>query len=183
VAEPVSDTQPSAVRWLIETALLILAALLVAQGIKTYVIQPFVVPTGSMIPTIEIGNRILADKLTFRFVRAPRAGDIVVFDDPNGQHPQLIKRVIATQGQTVEVRDDRVYVDGLALVEPYVHGTATTPGSVPLPVVVPAGDVWLMGDNRPNSGDSRYFGPLPLSTVRGRAFWTYWPLGAFGRLD
>jgi signal peptidase I len=95
----------------------------------------------------------------------------------------LIKRVIAVEGQTVDVHDDGVFVDGRRLTEPYVYGKPTTPGSVPLPVVVSPGQVWLMGDNRPNSGDSRYFGPLPLDTVRGRAFWTYWPLGAFGRLD
>ncbi len=175
--------RPSTTRWLIETVVLIVAAVLVAQGIKTLVVQPFVIPTGSMIPTIEIGNRVLAEKLTFRFGRNPQPGDIVVFDDPNGQHPQLIKRVIAVEGQTVDLRDDGVAVDGRLLVEPYTYAKPTTTGSVPLPVVVPAGQVWLMGDNRPESGDSRYFGPVRLNTVRGRAFWTYWPLGAFGRLD
>lgn len=175
--------ETSITRWLVETALLVLLAFALAQGIKYFLIQPFVIPTGSMIPTIEIGDRVLAEKLTYRFSHPPHKGEIVVFDDPMGQHPQLIKRVIATEGQTVEVKENGVYVDGKRLDEPYVHGKPTTPGTVPTPITIPAGYVWLMGDNRPNSGDSRYFGPRPVDTVRGRAFWTYWPPKAFGPLD
>ncbi|MDZ4169364.1 MAG: signal peptidase I [Coriobacteriia bacterium] len=180
---PPKTRETSFVRWIIETALLVLLAFALAQGIKAFVVQPFVIPTGSMRPTIMEGNRVLAEKLTFRFGRGPVAGDIVVFDDPMAQHPQLIKRVIATEGQTVEIRDDLVYVDGEKLDEPYVHGRPSVEGSVPLPVVVPPGNVWLMGDNRPASGDSRFFGPRPVETVRGRAFWTYWPPTQFGALD
>jgi signal peptidase I len=178
-----ADKDTSLVRWLAETALLVLLAFVLAQGIKTFLVQPFVIPTGSMIPTIEIGDRVLADKLVFRFFRDPQRGDIVVFDDPNGQHPQLIKRVIAVEGQTVDVRDGMVYVDGEPLDEPYTYSKPSDPGTVPLPVTVPEGSVWLMGDNRPESGDSRFFGPRPVDTVRGRAFWTYWPLGRFGSLE
>ncbi len=170
-------------RWLIETALLVLLAFALAQGIKTFLVQPFVIPTGSMIPTIEIGDRVLADKLVFRFFRGPEYGDIVVFDDPTGSHPQLIKRVIATEGQVVEVKEDTVFVDGKPLDEPYVHGKPTEQGPVTTPLTVPQGSVWLMGDNRPESGDSRFFGPQPVDKVRGRAFWTYWPPSHFGRLQ
>lgn len=170
-------------RWLAETGLLLVVALVVAQAAKAYVVQPFVIPTGSMIPTIEVGDYVLAEKITFRWIHKPEPGDIVVFDDPRGQLPQLIKRVVAVDGQTVELRGDAVYVDGRPLDEPYVHGTSTMPGSVPLPLTVPSGQVWLMGDNRPSSGDSRFFGPVDVETVRGRAFWTYWPLGAFGPLN
>lgn len=170
-------------RWLIETALLVALAFALAQGIKTFIIQPFMIPTGSMIPTIEIGNRVLADKMVFRFFREPQVGDIVVFDDPNGQLPQLIKRVIATEGQTVDVHDGKVWVDGKALDEPYVHGKDTERLTYPLPVTIPKGQVWLMGDNRPESGDARIFGPQPVSIVRGRAFWTYWPVKHFGKLQ
>jgi signal peptidase I len=184
VAEAYSSEENSSVtRWLIETALLVALAFLLAQGIKSFVVQPFVIPTGSMIPTIEIGDYVLAEKLTFRFSRPPQPGDVVVFDDPNEQHPQLIKRVIATAGQQVDVKDGAVYVDGSRMDEPYVHGKPTLPGDLPLPVIVPQGEVWLMGDNRPNSGDSRYFGPRPLDSVRGRAFWKYWPPSQFGALD
>lgn len=184
VAEAYSSEENSSVtRWLIETALLVALAFLLAQGIKSFVVQPFVIPTGSMIPTIEIGDYVLAEKLTFRFARPPQPGDVVVFDDPNDEHPQLIKRVIATGGQQLDVKDGAVYVDGARMDEPYVQGKPTLPGDLPLPIIVPEGEVWLMGDNRPNSGDSRYFGPRPLDSVRGRAFWKYWPPSEFGALD
>ena len=99
-------------RWLIETVLLVALAFALAQGIKTFVVQPFVIPTGSMIPTIEIGDRVLAEKLTYRFSGEPQRGDIVVFDDPDASRPQLIKRVIAVEGETIDVLDGAVYVDG-----------------------------------------------------------------------
>ena len=182
VSMPRAD-QTSVGRWLVETALLLIVAFVIAQGVKAFVVQPFVIPTGSMVPTIGIGDYVLAEKLSYLLGATPAQGDIVVFDDPLGEHPQLIKRVIATEGQTVDVRDGDVYVDGEPLSEAYVHGKQTTPGTVPTPVVIPPGYVWLMGDNRPNSGDSRYFGPQPISAVHGRAFWTYWPLGQFAPLD
>lgn len=178
-----AEEETSFVRWLVETILLVLAAFLLAQGIKTFVVQPFVIPTGSMIPTIEINDRVLAEKISYRFIRQPEYSDIVVFDDPTKAHPQLIKRVIATEGQTVDIRDGMVYVDNKKLDEPYLHGVRTEPeGSVPLPLKVPKGYVWVMGDNRPNSGDSRFIGPQPVTAIQGRAIWTYWPLTRFGPL-
>lgn len=170
-------------RWLLETAVLVLLAFVVAQGIKLFVVQPFIIPTGSMIPTIEINDRVLAEKLTYRFSGEPEVGDVVVFDDPTGEHPQLIKRVIATEGQSVDVRDGKVWIDGEAIDEPYTHGAISEPQAVPLPVEVPKDNVWLMGDNRQNSGDSRSFGPQPIEKIRGKAFWTYWPISRFGSLD
>lgn len=181
-AKPESE-RPAIARWLLETVLLLAVAFALAQGVKTFLVQPFVIPTGSMTPTIGIGDYVLAEKLTYRLAGAPSQGDIVVFDDPMSQHPQLIKRVIATEGQTVDVRDDKVYIDGELLAEPYVNGLPTTPGTIVTPLIVPTGYVWLMGDNRPNSGDSRYFGPRPAASVHGRAFWTYWPPAEFGPLD
>lgn len=169
-------------RWLIETAVMIALAFLLAQGIKTFVVQPFVIPTGSMEPTIMTGDRVLAEKITVRF-RDPLQGEIVVFDDPTGRHPQLIKRVIAVGGQTVDIQDGAVLVDGVALEEPYVHGKVSDPGTVPLPVTLAPDEVWLMGDNRPNSGDSRFMGPIPESMVRGRAFAIYWPTSRIGSLS
>jgi len=169
-------------RWLVETAVMIALAFLLAQGIKTFVVQPFVIPTGSMEPTIMTGDRVLAEKITVRF-RDPLQGEIVVFDDPTGRHPQLIKRVIAVGGQTVDIQDGTVVVDGAPLEEPYVHGKVTDPGTVPLPVTLALDEVWLMGDNRPNSGDSRFMGPIPESMVQGRAFAIYWPTGRIGSLS
>jgi signal peptidase I len=182
-ATPQPETTSTA-RWLIETALLVLLAFALAQGIKMFLVQPFVIPTGSMEPTIAIGNRVLAEKLSFTVLgKTPSYGDIVVFDDPAGQHPQLIKRVIAVGGQTVDVKDGAVWVDGQKLDEPYIHGEPNEPGTVPLPITIPQGSVWLMGDNRTNSGDSRFFGPVPVENIRGHAVWTYWPPKAFGPLE
>jgi signal peptidase I len=175
--------ETSTVRWLIETALLILLAFALAQGIKMFIVQPFVIPTGSMEPTIAIGNRVLAEKISYRFFSQPAYGDIVVFNDPNAQHPQLIKRIIAVGGQTVDVKDGAVWVDGKRLVEPYIYGKPNELGTVSMPVKVPEGSVWLMGDNRTNSGDSRFFGPVPVAQVQGRAVWTYWPPDQFGALN
>ncbi len=168
-------------RWLLETVLMVALAFALAQGIKTFIIQPFVIPTGSMETTIMTGDRVLAEKMSYRF-HEPRQGDIVVFDDPTGRHPQLIKRVIALAGQTVDIHDGRVYVDGEPLDEPYLHGVVTDPGdeSIVYPLVVPDGELWVMGDNRPNSGDSRFLGSQPVSAVKGRAFAIYWPLSRMG---
>lgn len=168
-------------RWLVETAVMIALAFLLAQGIKTFVVQPFVIPTGSMEPTIMTGDRVLAEKISLRF-RDPRTGEIVVFDDPTGRHPQLIKRVIAIGGQTVDIQDGSVVVDGTPLNEQYVHGKVTDPGTIPLPITLAEDEVWLMGDNRPNSGDSRFMGPISESMVRGRAFSIYWPMDRISTL-
>jgi len=182
-AESASLVGHSKSLWFFEMALLVVLAFAFAQGIKVFLVQPFVIPTGSMISTIEIGDRVLTDKLTYRFFGEPAAGDIVVFDDPTGQHSQLIKRVIATEGQTVDIQGGKVYVDGQALSESYLDDKSTTPGTVEVPLTIPRDEVWLMGDNRPESGDSRFFGPQPTDIVRGRAFWTYWPLNRFGKLE
>jgi signal peptidase I len=181
VEAPIGE-QTSMGRWLVETALLVLLAFVLAFGIRTFIAEPFIVPTGSMIPTIKINDRVLAEKITYRFIRQPRYMDIAVFPDPSGEHPHLIKRVIAVGGQTVDIKDHAVWVDGKKLDEPYTHGLPSDPGTVPLPFTVPAGYVWMMGDNRTNSGDSRYFGPVPASKLQGHAVWTYWPISSFGPL-
>ncbi len=173
--EPATQATPNFGRWLIETLLMIALAFLLAQGIKTFVVQPFVIPTGSMEPTIISGDRVLAEKVSLRF-RPPAQGEIVVFDDPTGKHPQLIKRVIAVGGQTVDISAGDVIVDDGVFEESYISGRVTEVGTVPLPITLAEDEVWLMGDNRPNSGDSRFMGAIPESMVQGRAFAIYWPL-------
>lgn len=168
-------------RWILETIGLLLAAFLLAQVVRTYVVQPFVIPTGSMEPTIAIEDRVLVNKFILRF-RSPERGDVVVFEDTSGETPALIKRVIAVAGQTVDLSDGRVVVDGVPLDEPYTYGKASEPGAVALPVTVPEGQVWLMGDNRPNSKDSRWIGPQPIDIIEGVAFATYWPPDRIGGL-
>ena len=162
-------------------------AFALAQGIKSFVAQPFVIPTGSMQPTIELKNYVLAEKLSYRFTRKPQYKDIVVFNNPSRDPaaPILIKRVIATGGQTVDLRDGEVYVDDKPLDEPYTYGKPSYPlnPAIQYPFEVPEGYYWMMGDNRTNSGDSREFGPVPDSDVIGRAMWTYWPVNQFGTLE
>lgn len=169
-------------RWLLETALLVALAFALAQGIKAFVVQPFKIPSGSMISTIDIGDRILADKLTYRF-REPKRGDIVVVDDPTGVYPALIKRVVAVGGETVDLRDGLVYVDEQRLDEPYTRGRPSYPQTHPIPIKISDGYLWLMGDNRTGSTDSRTFGPIPADSVQGHAFFTYWPLTSMGTLE
>lgn len=160
-------------------------AFLVAQAVRTWVIQPFVVPTGSMLPTIQLGDQVLANKFVYRF-RSPKRPDIVVLDDPTDTVGTLIKRVIGVGGQTVDLQGGRVLIDGVAIDEPYTHGQASDPltGSMlKFPLKIPVGSIWVMGDNRTQSQDSRWFGPVKLTDVHGRAFYIYWPLSRFGTLN
>lgn len=158
--------------------------------VRTFVIAPYTVPTGSMEPTIQIGDNLFAQKVTLRLGMGVQAGDIVVFDNPDASsdHGTLVKRVIATAGQTVDLRDGTVYVDGAALDEPYAQGSSyplptQAPGvAVSFPFTVPAGHVWVMGDNRENSADSRYFGAVPTENLVGVALFRYWPLDRIGTL-
>lgn len=179
------DHKQSTGRQILETIVMIAIAFAVAQLVKTYIVQPFVVPSGSMIPTIQEQNRVLAEKITYRFTRAPEYGDVAVFRNPLGAPPILIKRVIATGGQEVDLRDGVVYIDGVALDEPYTHSQPSLPESpaIAYPFTVPEDSVWMMGDNRTNSGDSREFGPVRVDQVLGRAMWTYWPPREFGALE
>ena len=177
----------SFVKQLLELAIMLAVAMVLAFGIRTFLVQPFLIPTGSMIPTIKISNRLLVDKLSYR-LHDPKAGDIVTFPDPTGEYPVLIKRLIATAGQVVDIQGDKLYIDGELQDEPYVHGQPTAKLHSPFghqiayPYTIPEGKAWVMGDNRGNSGDSRVFGPIDQDTITGRAFFTYWPLKDMGSL-
>jgi signal peptidase I len=178
----------SAARQIVELVLTIAVAFLLAQAVRTWVVQPYVVPTGSMLPTIQLHDQVLANKFTY-FFNQPKAGQIVVFDNPIAGHPAeedtLIKRVIAVGGQTVDLLGGKVVVDGKALDEPYTYGQPSDPlggSQVTFPVNIPRGEIWVMGDNRTQSEDSRWFGPVPVSSVHGQAFFIYWPISRFGPL-
>ena len=184
-APDMSERRPSALRQIVEFILTLAVAFLVAQAVRTWVIQPFVVPTGSMLPTIQLSDQVLANKFIYRFTAAHR-GDIVVLDDPDGKVTTLIKRVIAVGGQTVDLQNGKVVVNGEALDEPYAHGLPSIPlqgSSITFPYKVPADSVWVMGDNRTDSQDSRWFGAVPMSSVHGRAFFIYWPWSRIGSLN
>lgn len=165
----------SFMRWLGELFVLLAVAFVLAFGIKTFVVQPFYIPSGSMEHTLEIGDRVLVNKFVYRF-GAPGPGDIVVFESPQASTTDLIKRVIAVEGQTVDVRSGVVYVDGVRRSEPFVNREVPDANAdMDEAFKVPAGHVWLMGDNRGNSTDSRVFGPQPTSRILGKAFAIYWP--------
>ena len=142
-----------------------------------------------MLDTIQIGDRLIGEKISYHF-SSPKQGDIVTFIDPEDSKSTLIKRVIATAGQTVEFKDGVVYVDGEALDEPYTEGKPTEPlamqsanaGSIEYPYTVPEGCVWVMGDNRTNSLDSRYFGPIEVSSITSHGLFIFWPLSDAGSL-
>lgn len=190
--------------FLVEFPLLVLVALAVAILIKTFLIQAFWIPSGSMVPTLAVDDRVLVNKLEFRF-GDPERGDVVVFESPYGDHAEepfgevvvrtivesvgirtaqvpddFIKRVIATEGEVVEIAGNQVLVDGVAIAEPYL------PEGVRMndmePVEVPVGQLWVMGDNRNHSSDSRVFGTIPADEVVGKAFVIMWPLDRLGGL-
>lgn len=155
--------------------------------VRTYVTEPFVVPTGSMETTIMAGDRVFTDKVTYQF-SDPQAGDIVVFPDPQVPSRILVKRVVATEGQTVDFSGGVLYIDGIAQTESYARGESRplkTAGNVTLsyPYTIPQGEVWVMGDNRENSSDSRYFGPIDEDVIFGKALLVYWPLDRLGLLS
>ena len=161
-----------AVDWLLILAGAVVAALV----IKTFLLQAFYIPSGSMEHTLEIRDRVLVNKLSYRLHDVHR-GDIVVFERPpdeQGDIKDLIKRVVALPNETVEGRDGAVFVDGKPLSEPYLsEGTVTAP----FPSFrVPDDQVWVMGDNRSNSKDSRVFKGISENRIIGRAFIRVWPL-------
>ena len=165
----------------------VIVAVVVALFVKTYVVTPYVVPTGSMLETIQEGDMLLGECVTLHF-EDPEQGDIVTFRSPlDGE--TLIKRVVAVGGQTIDLVDGEVYVDGERLDEPYTGGKPTYSLSeyvgsagIEYPYVVPEGTVWVMGDNRTDSRDSRYFGPVDVDDVTSRALFIYWPPSDIGGL-
>jgi signal peptidase I len=168
---------------LIEWVLVIVGALLIALVVKTFLFQAFYIPSESMEPTLIDRDRVIVNKVSYRLHDVNR-GDLIVFDRPPNEPvteiPELIKRVVGLPGETIEARDGFVYVDGRLLVEPYLSPGTTVSTFGPVPV--PEGHVFVMGDNRGNSRDSRIFGPIDQDLIVGRAFVRVWPLGRLGFL-
>jgi signal peptidase I len=169
-------------RWLMEMLLTVGAAVLLAVFLQAYVVKTYVVPTGSMIPTIHLDDRIISNRLAYRFGE-PTVGDVVVFENPLHDGPPLVKRVVAVEGQVLEIEDGWVYLDGSKQDEGWVDDSRRGKDSIVEPVTVPDGHVWLMGDNRTGSSDSRVFGTVPIESIYGEAFFTYWPPESFGVLE
>lgn len=178
-----NKTRSSLFSFLSELPLLILTAIVVAWVIKSFVAQPFYIPSGSMEPTLMPGDRVLVSKLSYR-LGEPRAKDVVVFIAPQresaGLETDFIKRIVATPGMTVEVDNGTLLVDSQPQKEPYVRRDIPTSNFGPQKV--PSSTVFVMGDNRANSKDSRFFGPIAQKDLIGKAVFVYWPPERMGRL-
>ena len=187
-----------------ELTILIIVALVVAVLIKTFLVQAFYIPSGSMEDTLQVGDRVMVNKLSYTF-GSPQRGDVIVFENPNGQRGSesllgalirhggeslgvsspdtaLIKRVVAVGGETIEIVDNQVLIDGEPIDEPYIAPDPRMRNEAP--IVVPEGHVFVMGDNRTRGGssDSRDFGTISEDTIIGRAFVIVWPPGDWGGL-
>ena len=174
-------------RALTEWVIILVVAVSVSMLVRTYVVQQFSIPSGSMEPTLNVGDRILVDKLSVAWGSIHR-GDIVVFRHPPKAlttcappvEPIFIKRVIGLPGDVLTSKGSTIYVDGKALKQTW---QTTSPfGPAIGRVVVPANHYFMMGDNRGSSCDSRYWGTVPRSDIIGKAFVKIWPLSRFGFL-
>jgi signal peptidase I len=191
----------------VEFVLIIALALALAFGIQAFIVKPYKIPSGSMEPTLAIGQRVLVDRIGNDFF-SPSVGDIIVFHPPAGaiegdgvcgvyQRPDepcprptpkassvnYIKRVVAVGGDTIAIRGGHVILNGKRQNESFASfaGCSDDPGcTYPKPITVPRGYYFVMGDNRANSDDSRFWGPVPGAWIIGEAFATYWPPDRIG---
>ena len=163
----------------VEWVAIVLGAFAVALVVKTFLIQAFYIPSESMFPTLTEDDRVLVNKLSYQ-LHDVRRGDLVVFErppsEPDSTIKDLIKRVVALEGETIEERDGELYIDGRLLEEPYLDDGVDSRNLVR--TVVPEGHVFVMGDNRGASRDSRFFGPIDTELIVGRAFVQVWPIPA-----
>jgi signal peptidase I len=191
-----------------ELIVIVATALIIALAVQWLLIKPYRIPSGSMEPTLDVGQRVLVNRLSHRLGSDPSIGDIVTFhppagaDDPqprcgaqpaDGQpcprptpqrsHQTFIKRVVGVGGDRLSVRNGHVIRNGRATSEPFINPCGGGQGcDLPRPVTVPRGYVFVMGDNRGASDDSRFWGPVPDNWVIGEAFATYWPPKRIGTL-
>jgi signal peptidase I len=196
-ASPRPSAPPRQRRQAVQWAVVVLVALVAAVLVRMFVVEGFSIPSGSMEPTLIPGDRVFVEKLASDF-RTVHDGDIVVFRRPPSDHSNvdyLIKRVVAGPGQWLSVSGCRVYVNGKPEPQPYLPKGWQEPGSeyctqwdvpamlnLPDPYRVPAGTYFVMGDNRKDSDDSRYWGPVPANYVVGGAFARVWPPSRVGLL-
>jgi len=158
--------------------IMLVAFVLVFGFVRPFVVEAYRIPTESMVPTLEVGDRIFVNRFIYRFFE-PERGDIVVFDSLETDD-ELIKRVVAVPGDRVRVRNGKLRVNGDFPDEPYAVPMLFPDGSVFGPTKVPEGEVFVMGDNRANSRDSRFFGPVPVENIEGEAFFRFWPPSRIG---
>ena len=196
---------------LLEFFLIVAVALGLALGIQAFLVKPFRIPSGSMEPTLDIGQRVLVSRVNYH-LSDPDRGDVVVFKPPVGADNNLnacgvagfspparnqpcprpiekpsdqnfIKRVVAVPGDRLKVERGRVYIDGKLQKEPFIDPDETCDiCNLPREITIPPGHFFMMGDNRGASADSRYWGPVPRDQLIGQAFFTYWPPKRIGTL-
>lgn len=181
-AGPRPSRRPSR-RAIIEWGAVLVVAVVAAILLRTFVIQPYFIPSGSMESTLEIGDKVLVNKLSYH-LHAVHRGDVVVFKKPPNDYgpniKDLIKRVIGLPNETVSAHGGQVYINGHELKEPWLPKGVVTGNFGP--VHDPPGYYFVMGDNRSNSADSRVIGPIPGKLIVGRAFLIVWPLSQIGTL-
>lgn len=172
--ESESKPKKSALREMLESVVI---AVLLAAVIRLFILEPFYIPSGSMEPTLMIGDRIIVSKVTY-LLREPEPGDIVVFKFPLDPSRNFVKRLIAVGGDTIEIKDSVLYINGKPTPENYLpQGLRFQDYG---PQTVPAGHYFMMGDNRNNSDDSRVWGFLDKELIVGNAEVIYWPLNRLG---
>lgn len=172
-------------RSLRENLILITIALVLAFLIRTFIAEPRYIPSDSMLPTLHTGDRLVVEKISYRF-NSPKFRDIVVFQPPpelqRRGYPQdqaFIKRIIGTPGDTVQIDGGKVYINGKILQEDYIK----EPPRQPFPQIkVPPNQYFMMGDNRNDSNDSRYWGFLPQENIIGKATFRFWPADRIGAI-
>jgi signal peptidase I len=162
----------------IETLLIVGAAFAIAMLVQTFMFRVTGILQTSMLPTIDPGDRIIVNCMTYKF-RQPHRGEIVVVHDPADDKKDIIKRVIALGGDTIEVADGVLYINGTMVDEPYVVNKDVAKGQARF--VVPEGYIYVMGDNRPLSGDSRDFGPVAEDQIIGKVVCVMWPVSHWRR--
>jgi signal peptidase I len=192
---------------IVELVMIVVVALGLALAIQAWIVKPYRIPSGSMEPTLAVGQRVLVNRIGARF-SDPHVGDVVVFhpptgaeeDDMCGEQPPMgqvclkptahkadvnfIKRVVAGPGDRLSIRNGHVILNGKRQKEPFIRPCAGGAGECDFPreVTIPAGSYFMMGDNRGSSDDSRYWGPVPRKWIVGAAFGTYWPPKRIGLL-
>jgi signal peptidase I len=191
---------------LLELVVIVVVAIGLALLIQAFLIKPYRIPSESMEPTLDVGQRVLVSRFTYHF-SGPDRGDIVVFHPPDGadsntcgarklqdqacprptsthSNVNFIKRIVAGPGDTLSIRGGHPVVNGKQPKEDFIKacGSVGPPCDLPRPIKIPAGHFFMMGDNRGASDDSRYWGPVPQKWIIGQAFFTYWPVDRVGIL-
>lgn len=209
-ANPKSKAQPkSRTNSLVELVVIIVIAVGLAFLIQAFIVKPYKIPSGSMEPTLAVGQRVLVNRVGMDFGE-PKVGDIMVFHPPEGAEHGIcgptphtvnlgggggaceqpvpkegsvtfIKRVVAGPGDTIYIKEGHVYRNGVREQDSYIRPCgASSECNFPTPIKIPPGHWFMMGDNRGNSEDSRFWGPIPTSWIIGEAFATYWPPDKIG---